>query len=307
MEKDDGLITEMLNGFNHPFQSLEDEVFLDEEGLPTDGFLEALKSEKNVLPAFRNNFVNFENHFNENQIDKNVKKNWKRNDNGINNGKCNNIEWNDTDSIKSHPSSNNSNQKKYFQTKNIIKSLEKDSLQEKQNTKFKLTLKKKNETIQNDDITVKNKNIKKGIDITKNINKNVPTKIKSSSIESNQKNNFENDSKLDNEIELEKIIKKQNLRIQGLLNTIKTLETKFSEKNELLLTRDKQLENANMKLKMFETNTMLNSKQLKSFEDSKIIKQQYENDIEQYKVFFYLLIIYFNKLFFYFTILLCVK
>lgn len=53
MADDDALI-ELLNGFGagSTLRNFDTEVFLDEDGMPTDRFLQALKSDMSMLPAF---------------------------------------------------------------------------------------------------------------------------------------------------------------------------------------------------------------------------------------------------------------
>lgn len=53
MADDDALI-ELLNGFGSSshLRNFDTEVFLDEDGMPTDRFLQALKSDMSMLPAF---------------------------------------------------------------------------------------------------------------------------------------------------------------------------------------------------------------------------------------------------------------
>ena len=55
MTDDDALI-DLLNGFEgSKFSTFDTEVFLDEEGMPTDRFLQALKSDMRILPNNDNN------------------------------------------------------------------------------------------------------------------------------------------------------------------------------------------------------------------------------------------------------------
>ena len=248
MSQEDELI-HFLNGFN---KFSKNEVFLDENGLPTDQFLEALKTDTNLAPNYghRNHFMPREEDLDALYPD---------------------LESQDYDNDGIHLENprNAANFRKFSKSLNSGRSLT--------SSEYNRSLMHSDE-----DGHLDRKKPKPKKKVTRPSTAAAPLHApKSPAVVEEVQFPRETFDATEIEVEAQSKIKALQLRLTGQRNTIRSLEQQLSETTDVLTARNKQLAVAHARLKALDTKVN-SSKQALPGEDSRL--KAAEDAVEKYKV-----------------------